>query len=359
MKKRILMFVYIIAILLAAKQFLNYQYNNYVLDHYNKGDYSINENLLLSLNIFETYIAHYNNGNILYQNMQFEAALQEYEKALKCWDLGEEEECSVRINMALCKIGLLDEDFSDPENIEESLELLYEARDILLENGCATDDDDGHSKKAQKLKNEIDDMIEQLENLQEQYENPPEETDPSDSSDPSDNSDPSDTSDPSETTDPSDPSESSDQSDPSETSDGSEPSDTTDSTDNPSDPSNVSGTPTPTGGAQGTGTPTPTGGAQGTGTPTPTGGAQGTGTPTPTPGGQGNGTPTPTPGGSSGNDRDTRPSPREGFENFRDFEEYIRGELSEAGEEAYRRRQNELEDYNNYDSPYTGYGRIW
>ena len=245
MKKKILIIVYIMIMIVCAKQALNYFYNDYVMDHYRDGDYSINDNLLLSANFIEPYIAHYNNGNIFYNNSLYEEAINEYREALKCTPIPEKRECSIRINLALAMLKTLGDDYSEPENIDDSLALLYEARDVLLEVGCASDDGDGHSWKAQKLKDDIDEMIEELEDIKDQEQ----ETEPSDSSEASDGSgessesgetgssggntmpDPSDpvnpTTDPSETSDGgSDPSETSE---PSETTEiwGSRPTETT------------------------------------------------------------------------------------------------------------------------------------
>jgi len=185
MKKKILILVYIFVILLFLKQTLNIFYNRYVLGFYNNHNYSININLLESLNIFESYIAPYNNGNILYKNMQFKDAYKKYEQALNCWDLPEDKDCEIRVNMALCKVKMLDENFKNEEHIDESIELLNEARDILLENGCASDKGKGHHKDAQQLKEDIDKLLKELDMIK----NPPPQPTP-DPNDPTPSPDP-------------------------------------------------------------------------------------------------------------------------------------------------------------------------
>ena len=60
----------------------------------------------------------------------------------------------------------VDADLADAvteENLDETIELLDDARNILVENGCAhRNDEDGHNKDAQTLKDEIDAFEEQL-----------------------------------------------------------------------------------------------------------------------------------------------------------------------------------------------------
>ena len=68
MKKKLLLILFLVVVLLFAKQSLNYFYNGYVLSKYRQDDFSMNEDLLLTFNCFEPYIVHYNNGNLLYMN---------------------------------------------------------------------------------------------------------------------------------------------------------------------------------------------------------------------------------------------------------------------------------------------------
>lgn len=165
MKKKILIIIYIVVLLICCVLAFRYIYNEVVISCYNRGDYSISTEPLSALNLGESYIAHYNQGNIYYKSDKFEDAIESYKKALE-QNPPEDKECSIRINLALAMLGTMAEDYSAEENVEASLETLKGARDVLLEKGCAADDTDGHNKTAQKLKNEIDEIIKQLEQQQ-------------------------------------------------------------------------------------------------------------------------------------------------------------------------------------------------
>ena len=167
MKVKILIVVYILLVLVGGKILLNYFYNENVIRAYDEKDYSVNDDLLKTLNVIEPYIPYYNDGNILYRQGKYEEAIEEYEKAIEA-GIPELSECPVRINMALAKVATLDKNYKEPEHIDESLEILYAARDMLLEDGCATEDGDGHSKRAERLKRDIEAAIKELEELKEQ-----------------------------------------------------------------------------------------------------------------------------------------------------------------------------------------------
>ena len=104
-------------------------------------------------------------GNIHYQNKEYDYAIEEYQTALDL-NPSQERECSVRINLALAMIKTLCEDYANEEKLEASIAKLKEARGILLEDGCATDDGDGHNETAEQLKREIDQLIDELEKKQ-------------------------------------------------------------------------------------------------------------------------------------------------------------------------------------------------
>lgn len=162
MKKKILIGTYIVMLLICGKLAFNYIYNAIVTYRYHQYDYTVNVQPLLILNWSEPYIAHYNQGNIYYKNDNFEDAITSYERALELHP-PEEKECAIRINLALAMLGTIDEDYSAPEHVDTSLEILRGARDVLLEEGCATENGDGHSETAEQLKEEIEAMMEQLE----------------------------------------------------------------------------------------------------------------------------------------------------------------------------------------------------
>lgn len=140
----------------------NYFYNEITISKYEEHDYSQNDDLITHTSVFQAYMAHYNNGNIHYQKGEYQEAIEDYKLALEANPPHENEECDIRVNLALAIIGTLPEDYDAPQNIDQSIATLEEARDYLLEEECAKNEEDGHDKDAQKLKEEIDQLIEKL-----------------------------------------------------------------------------------------------------------------------------------------------------------------------------------------------------
>lgn len=112
------------------------------------------------------YIVHYNNGNRYYRQYSYGRAIDQYEKALE-QVIPEGKECRIRINLALAMLELLSPDYAQPEQIDNSIMILEEARGELLAQECATEAGTGHSAEAEQLKKEIDEMLEQLYEQQE------------------------------------------------------------------------------------------------------------------------------------------------------------------------------------------------
>lgn len=110
------------------------------------------ENLVKSLEILnfsEGYIAHYNYGNYYYQNEKYSEAINEYNRALELKP-PKGKECRIRINKALCILKSVD---LENKEAKENIEILYKAREVLCEEGCAnTDNQNGHSQEAEQLK---------------------------------------------------------------------------------------------------------------------------------------------------------------------------------------------------------------
>lgn len=156
--------------LVAGKQAFSYIYNEKLINEYDDENYDMSTKPLFFANCFETYIAYYNQGNICYREEKYGEAIDNYEEALKKKP-DEDDECSIRINLALAMIYNMGEDYAEPDNIEQSIKTLEEARDVLLEKDCARDDGQGHSETAQKLKEEIDDLIEKLKEEKESQDN--------------------------------------------------------------------------------------------------------------------------------------------------------------------------------------------
>ena len=159
--------IYSVLIIIIVKLICNYIVNAFLINKYNKHEYLEECAKILQIaNVIEPYIANYNMGNILYQNGEYVEAIEEYEKALKGMP-SKNKECNIRINyaLAICKTVQVDE--SDGESIRNAIRIYEEAVEVLTEKGCADkDNDNGHSKKAEQLKKDIQKEIERLKRLE-------------------------------------------------------------------------------------------------------------------------------------------------------------------------------------------------
>ncbi len=158
-------FVALVSILLT----LRYTYNVYLVHRYNQNDYYVSTRPLEIFNIPESYVVHYNKGNMLYQRMEYEEAIESYDKALK-WYVPKKKECLIRINKSLAMVKTVEYDYLNPtlNTIDDTIAVLEDARDNLLEKGCATEDFKGHNADADTLRDEIQKMIDELEKQKEQ-----------------------------------------------------------------------------------------------------------------------------------------------------------------------------------------------
>lgn len=166
MKKKIIACIYIVMLLIASKLAFTYIYNEFVISKYNDGEYDVTMKPSFMCNWIQPYIAHYNAGNIHYQNGDYEEAINEYKLAMKR-EPKSNHKCDIRINMALSMIKQLSEDYSSKENLENTIEVLTKARELLIEDACAKDSEAGHSKEATKLREEIDNILKELNKKQE------------------------------------------------------------------------------------------------------------------------------------------------------------------------------------------------
>lgn len=163
--KRFLITVGIVSSILWVCLFMNHIANEKLISNYEDGIYKKNDFTFFVF--FEPYIAHYNQGNIEYQNKNYEKAIEEYQKAIKC-HMPKNKECLARINIALAMVIPIDEDEINSRNIDETIQQLEDARDVLTEKGCAHENDsNGHNPYAQQLKEDIDDFIERLKEQKE------------------------------------------------------------------------------------------------------------------------------------------------------------------------------------------------
>ena len=150
--------------------------NNYIIKKYKDGEYLQKQaKVLTDLTLQRDYISNYNYGNILYQNGEYEKAVEEYEQAIKTVPVSEEE-CKVRINcaLAICKSVEIDE--NDQNSIEDAIKEYEQAVSVLTENDCYK-----RNRDAKKLKEDIEKEIERLKKKQnsskpDDENNPKEET---------------------------------------------------------------------------------------------------------------------------------------------------------------------------------------
>ena len=164
MKKKIIACIYILMLLVASKLAFNYIYNEYMISQCDKGNYDVTVQPIFSCNWVQPYVPHYNAGNMYYDKGEYKLAIKEYKQALK--RESKNHLCDIRVNIALSMIGTLPEEYGSEENIESTVKLLTEAREILIQDGCASEKGDGHDEDATKLKKEIDSILESMKNGQ-------------------------------------------------------------------------------------------------------------------------------------------------------------------------------------------------
>lgn len=131
--------VCIVCIVLFALLFIRYQKNKWFYKYFNSG---VSYYIIEEYDLAESY---------------FTDALYEKPKG--------KNDCKTRINLALSMVKPITPESVTKENYQECIDKLTDARNLLVENGCASDSgSDGHNKYAQTLKEEIDEYIEQLKN---------------------------------------------------------------------------------------------------------------------------------------------------------------------------------------------------
>lgn len=166
MKNRIILFFGIIVSILFALFLSNYLSNKKFIKNYKKEIYELSDGDIMSFT--SPSVAPFNRGDIFYKKGMLPEAEEEFKNALKK-SHSEEKDCSIRINLALSIAMDIDKDKVTIDNLDETIARLEEAKGYLLENGCAHDEDeDGHDKDAQQLKDDIDKFIEELKKQPEQ-----------------------------------------------------------------------------------------------------------------------------------------------------------------------------------------------
>lgn len=160
--KKIVKIIYIIVIFITIILSFNFILNEIFIFKYNNGKYNESMlNLIRYINVSEPYIVFYNIANIKYQNKEYDEAILNYEKALNLFP-SKKKECDIRINLVLAMLKKIDVESQKKEDI---ITVLDNAVDILCEKGCANkNDNNGHSKDAETLKNEILNLKNKLNN---------------------------------------------------------------------------------------------------------------------------------------------------------------------------------------------------
>lgn len=143
--------------------------NALFLYNYDHGSYqTIAEYTVDNIAVGENYVIPYNLGNAEYQRRNYEKAIPYYWEALSKKMPETEEECKVRVNLALSMCHTIDFDsldVTDADAVMEAISVLVEARYVLTEKGCASEpvgSFDGHYANADKLRNDIDEMLQYL-----------------------------------------------------------------------------------------------------------------------------------------------------------------------------------------------------
>ncbi len=151
----------IVSLFMGVRLIRNHSY----VSAYEKGEYRTEqEEKLLKMNFPESFVPYYNLGNAAYKQGDYNSAIGYYNQALTMYPTGDKD-CQIRINLALSLCNTIDfYNLDSQEKIDTALFVLYKARDVLLEDGCASDDGQGHNADAQQLKEDIDRMIEKLKN---------------------------------------------------------------------------------------------------------------------------------------------------------------------------------------------------
>jgi len=157
------LFLLAVTVVMARRLIINHSF----VSDYEQGNYQVDkEKSLLTMNFPESYVPLYNLGNASYKLGDYNSAISYYTKALEMYP-PEAKECDIRVNLALSLCDTIDFYHLDSQDkIDTALFILYKARDVLTEKGCAAEaeGEKGHDPEAQQLKEDIDEMIKKLQN---------------------------------------------------------------------------------------------------------------------------------------------------------------------------------------------------
>ena len=119
----------------------------------------------LCWNFTQRYIPFYNQGNVDYQEEDYQTAVYHYEKALQM-NPPEPEDCRIRINLVLALLHTIDWEELDPDSIDDAKQTLERAKGVLCENGCASSEEyESHCEDAETLKMEMEQLEHSLEEV--------------------------------------------------------------------------------------------------------------------------------------------------------------------------------------------------
>ena len=111
----------------------NYDHDSYL---------TIPERTVDYIAVGENYVVPYNLGNAEYQKQNYDKAISYYVTALSKKLPENEKECMIRVNLALSICHTIDFeslDLEDTDAVLEAITVLYEARYVLTEKGCASE----------------------------------------------------------------------------------------------------------------------------------------------------------------------------------------------------------------------------
>ena len=143
---------FIVVILLHLS--VRYLINESFIKKYNSSNYDSKLlNILKMINYPESYIVHYNSGNVLYNQGKYTEAEKEYNEALKT--VKGDRRCMVNINLSFTRLKLVIDQTSNTAEVSD----LKEIQKILLDNNCATVSGTGTNKDSQKFYDYLEDLI--------------------------------------------------------------------------------------------------------------------------------------------------------------------------------------------------------
>ena len=122
----------VLGLLFLTRNIVNFAF----LKNYEKGSYSrLPESALSPLRLGQNYVVPYNMGNIEYQLGDYEKAAAYYQQALKSHPPARDEECMIRVNLALAmchSINFEDMNLSDQDAVSEAVDTLLNARSVSV-----------------------------------------------------------------------------------------------------------------------------------------------------------------------------------------------------------------------------------